>query len=53
MNGWQTEPTSADSAAGSATSRKRKRNVFVNSATGGRVLSVLMLPWFLAPPPAG
>jgi deazaflavin-dependent oxidoreductase (nitroreductase family) len=32
---------------------ERERNVFVNSATGGRVLSGLMLPWFTLLPPAG
>ncbi len=30
----------------------RKRNPFLNSATGGRVLSALQLPFFLARPPA-
>jgi deazaflavin-dependent oxidoreductase (nitroreductase family) len=32
---------------------ERKRNPFVRSAAGGRVLSALMLPWFAVHPPAG
>jgi deazaflavin-dependent oxidoreductase (nitroreductase family) len=32
---------------------ERKRNPFLNSATGGRVLSALQLPLFLARPPTG
>jgi deazaflavin-dependent oxidoreductase (nitroreductase family) len=31
----------------------RKRNPFLNSARGGRVLSALQLPFFMARPPAG
>lgn len=30
-----------------------RRNVFVNSAVGGRVLSASMLPWFTVLPPDG
>lgn len=30
---------------------ERKRNVLVNTPVGGRVLSALMLPWFMAWPP--
>src|SRR5438105_13662154 len=33
--------------------RERKRNPFTRSAQGGRVLSALMLPFFLVRPPAG
>ena len=32
---------------------QRKRNPFLNSATGGRVLSASMLPFFMLMPPAG
>lgn len=32
---------------------ERKRNPFVRSAAGGRVLSALQLPWFTVLPPAG
>lgn len=32
---------------------ERKRNPFINSSTGGRVLSALMLPRFVVRPPAG
>jgi deazaflavin-dependent oxidoreductase (nitroreductase family) len=32
---------------------ERKRNPFVRSAAGGRVLSALQLPWFAALPPLG
>jgi deazaflavin-dependent oxidoreductase (nitroreductase family) len=32
---------------------ERKRNPFVRSSTGGRVLSALQLPWFAILPPAG
>ena len=32
---------------------ERKRNPFIRSAGGGRVLSALMLPWFLMRPPSG
>ena len=32
---------------------ERKHNPFLRSATGGRVLSALMLPWFTLFPPAG
>jgi deazaflavin-dependent oxidoreductase (nitroreductase family) len=32
---------------------ERKRNPFMRSATGGRVLSTLMLPFFAARPPSG
>jgi deazaflavin-dependent oxidoreductase (nitroreductase family) len=32
---------------------ERTRNPLVNSPTGGRVLSALELPWFMALPPAG
>lgn len=30
---------------------ERKRNILVNTALGGRLLSALMLPWFMAWPP--
>jgi deazaflavin-dependent oxidoreductase (nitroreductase family) len=30
-----------------------RNNPFLRSATGGRVLSALMLPWFMVVPPAG
>jgi deazaflavin-dependent oxidoreductase (nitroreductase family) len=30
---------------------ERKRNVLVNTAAGGRVLSAVMLPWFMVWPP--
>src|SRR5213592_3314342 len=33
--------------------RERERNPFTKSAQGGRVLSALMLPFFLVRPPAG
>jgi deazaflavin-dependent oxidoreductase (nitroreductase family) len=32
---------------------ERKHNPFLNSATGGRVLSGLQLPWFILVPPRG
>jgi deazaflavin-dependent oxidoreductase (nitroreductase family) len=32
---------------------ERKRNPFMRSATGGRVLSAMMLPYFTARPPSG
>jgi deazaflavin-dependent oxidoreductase (nitroreductase family) len=32
---------------------ERQHNPFVRTATGGRVLSALMLPWFTVLPPAG
>lgn len=32
---------------------ERKRNPFTRSATGGRVLSAMQLPWFTLLPPAG
>jgi deazaflavin-dependent oxidoreductase (nitroreductase family) len=32
---------------------ERKRNPFIGSPGGGRVLSALMLPWFLLRPPRG
>ena len=32
---------------------ERKHNPLVRSASGGRVLSALMLPWYLLLPPAG
>jgi deazaflavin-dependent oxidoreductase (nitroreductase family) len=32
---------------------ERKRNPFTRSATGGRVLSAMQLPWFTLRPPAG
>jgi deazaflavin-dependent oxidoreductase (nitroreductase family) len=32
---------------------ERKRNPFISSATGGRVLSALQLPWFTVLPPRG
>ena len=33
--------------------RERKRNPFIRSAGGGRVLSGMMLPWFKLRPPPG
>jgi len=30
---------------------ERKRNLFVNTSTGGRILSAVMLPWFSVWPP--
>ena len=42
-----------DSAAADASIRERQGNPFTRSAKGGRALSALMLPFFLALPPAG
>src|SRR5690348_16180778 len=32
---------------------ERRHNPFIRSFQGGRVLSAMMLPWFMAVPPAG
>lgn len=50
------ESSEVDSRRGSSGGHyipERTRNVFVNSPTGGRVLSAAMLPWFAALPPDG
>lgn len=40
-------------AAGAARVPERRLNPFIHTFTGGRVLSALMLPWFLLRPPEG
>lgn len=49
----QASDRSEDGIADDASVRERQGNPFTRSASGGRVLSALMLPFFLVSPPAG